>query len=119
MDLQALNLTVDSEVAAEVGPLRYLSNLTGWSMDLVVNAFALLIVFVFDPLAVSLVVAYNRLHLREYEQWTIYEDKKKINEPLDKQGEEVLDLDEEIEEVQEVQESTAFPTGLGRDYRPD
>ena len=119
LDLQALNLTVDSEVAAEVGPLRYLSNLTGWSMDRVVNAFALLIVFVFDPLAVSLVVAYNRLHLREYELWTIYEDKKKINEPLDKQGEEVLDLDEEIEEVQEVQESTAFPTGLGRDYRPD
>ena len=119
LDLQALSLTVDSEVAAEVGPLRYLSNLTGWSMDSVVNAFALLIVFVFDPLAVSLVVAYNRLHLREYEQWTIYEDKKKINEPLDKQGEEVLDLDEEIEEVQEVQESTAFPTGLGRDYRPD
>ena len=112
LDLQALNLTVDSEVAAEVGPLRYLSNLTGWSMDRVVNAFALLIVFVFDPLAVSLVVAYNRLHLREYELWTIYEDKKKINEPLDKQGEEVLDLDEEIEE-------TVVSAGLGRDQRPD
>ncbi len=112
LDLQALNLTVDSEVAAEVGPLRYLSNLTGWSMDRVVNAFALLIVFVFDPLAVSLVVAYNRLHLREYELWTIYEDKKKINEPLDKQGEEVLDLDEEIEEP-------IVSAGLGRDQRPD
>ncbi len=112
MDLQALNLTVDSEVAAEVGPLRYLSNLTGWSMDRVVNAFALLIVFVFDPLAVSLVVAYNRLHLREYELWTIYEDKKKINEPLDKRGEEVLDLDEEIEEP-------IVSAGLGRDQRPD
>ena len=119
LDLQALSLTVDSDVAAEVGPLRYLSNLTGWPMDQVVNAFALLIVFVFDPLAVSLVVAYNRLHLREYEQWTIYEDKKKINEPLDKQGEEVLDLDEEIEEEDDTPEHIKNHVGLARDARPD
>jgi len=31
-------------------------------MDVVVNWFALLIVFVFDPLAVSLVIGYNVLH---------------------------------------------------------
>jgi hypothetical protein len=119
LDLQALNLTIDSEVVAEVGPLRYLSNLTGWPMDQVVNAFALLIVFVFDPLAVSLVVAYNRLHLQNVPTKMITlkeENEKKSNEPLDKQGEDVLDLNEEIEEVQEP---SAFPTGLGRDYRPD
>ena len=119
LDLQSLNLTVDSEVVAEVGPLRYLSNLTGWPMDQVVNAFALLIVFVFDPLAVSLVVAYNRLHLQNVPTKMITlkeENEKKSNEPLDKQGEDVLDLNEEIEEVQEP---SAFPTGLGRDYRPD
>ena len=119
LDLQALNLTVDSEVTAEVGPLRYLSNLTGWPMDQVVNAFVLLIVFVFDPLAVSLVVAYNRLHLQNVPTKMVTlkeENEKKSNEPLDKQGEDVLDLNEEIEEVQEP---SAFPTGLGRDYRPD
>ena len=119
LDLQALNLTIDSEVTAEVGPLRYLSNLTGWPMDQVVNAFALLIVFVFDPLAVSLVVAYNRLHLQNVPTKMVTlkeENEKKSNEPLDKQGEDVLDLNEEIEEVQEP---SAFPTGLGRDYRPD
>lgn len=119
LDLQALNLTIDSEVVAEVGPLRYLSNLTGWPMDQVVNAFALLIVFVFDPLAVSLVVAYNRLHLQNVPTKMVTlkeENEKKSNEPLDKQGEDVLDLNEEIEEVQEP---SAFPTGLGRDYRPD
>ena len=88
-------------------------------MDNVVNAFALLLIFVFDPLAVSLVVAYNRLHLLNVSTKVVTlkeENEKKSNEPLDKQGEEVLDLDEEIEEVQEP---SAFPTGLGRDYRPD
>ena len=115
LDLQALSLTVDSEVAAEVGPLRYLSNLTGWPMDSVVNAFALLLIFVFDPLAVSLVVAYNRLHLLEAPS----KDEKKSTEPLDKPGQEVLDLDEEIEEEDDTPEHIKNHVGLARDARPD
>ena len=65
IDSQKLNLQMESGVAAEVGPLRYLSNLTGWSMDSIVNIVSLLIVFVFDPLAVSLVVGYNYIKLKE------------------------------------------------------
>lgn len=61
IDMQIIDLQANSEVAAEIGPLRYISNLTGVEMDRVVNWFALLIIFVFDPLAVTLVVAYNRL----------------------------------------------------------
>lgn len=61
LDMQVLDMTMNNEVAAEVGPLRFISNLTGWSMDKVVNIFALLIVFVFDPLAVALVIAVNFL----------------------------------------------------------
>jgi len=49
----------NSEVAAELGPLIYLSELTGWEMNIVVNYFLLLIVFVFDPLAIALVIAAN------------------------------------------------------------
>lgn len=64
-DLQIIDLQSNSEVTSEVGPLRYLSGLTGVSMDRVVNFFALLIVFVFDPLAVTLVVAYNRLQIQD------------------------------------------------------
>ena len=114
MDLQALSLTVDSEVAAEVGPLRYLSNLTGWPVDQVVNVFALLLIFVFDPLAVCLVVAYNRLHLLEAPS----KDEKKSSEPLDKPGQDVLDLDEEIKETEDTPEHLKGFSGLVRDYRP-
>lgn len=49
----------NSDVSAELGPLRYLSRLTGYSMDVVINWFILLIVCVFDPLAVALVLAAN------------------------------------------------------------
>ena len=61
LDLQEIDMVANNELAAEVGPLRFLSNLTGWSMDKVVNMFALMIVIVFDPLAVALVISVNFL----------------------------------------------------------
>lgn len=59
LDLQVLDIEGGSELAAEVGPLKYMAEITGLPMANVVNIFALLIVFVFDPLAVSLVLAFN------------------------------------------------------------
>ena len=61
LDLQVLDLESNNEVAAEVGPLRYMSEITGKSMGIIVNWFTLLIVFVFDPLAISMVIALNKL----------------------------------------------------------
>ncbi len=60
LDQQIFEVRAASTVAGEVGPLRYLADITGWSMASIVNVFALLIVFVFDPLAVSLVIAFNQ-----------------------------------------------------------
>lgn len=55
-NMQKLEKTSNSKVAGEVGPLKYLANLTGLPMDKVVNYFILLLVFVFDPLAIALVI---------------------------------------------------------------
>jgi hypothetical protein len=60
LDLQILDMESNNEVAAEIGPLRYLSKITGKSMDVIVNWFTLLIVFVFDPLAVAMVISINK-----------------------------------------------------------
>ena len=57
--LQILELDNNTEVAGELGPLQYLSGLTGTSMDKIINILLLIIIFVFDPLAISLVVAAN------------------------------------------------------------
>jgi archaellum component FlaC len=57
--LEILDLENNAEVAGELGPLQYLSNLTGVSMDKIINYLLLVIIFVFDPLAISLVVAAN------------------------------------------------------------
>jgi hypothetical protein len=57
--LQVLKLDNNNEVAGELGPLQYLSGLTGIPMDKIINVLLLIIIFVFDPLAISLVVAAN------------------------------------------------------------
>ena len=57
--LQILDLDNNSEVAGELGPLQYISGLTGAPMDKIINILLLVIIFVFDPLAISLVVAAN------------------------------------------------------------
>lgn len=44
---------------SELGPLKYLSGLTGYPMDKIINILLLIIIFVFDPLAIALVIAAN------------------------------------------------------------
>jgi len=57
--LEILDLENNTEIAGELGPLQYLSGLTGTPMDRIINWLLLVIIFVFDPLAISLVVAAN------------------------------------------------------------
>lgn len=63
----------NSTFTSELGPLLYLSRITGLPMDMVVNWFILILVIVFDPLAVSLVIAAN--HLKHVEK----ENEEKLN----------------------------------------
>jgi len=57
--LQILELQNNADTVGELGPLQYLSGLTGTPMDKIINILLLIIIFVFDPLAISLVVAAN------------------------------------------------------------
>ena len=57
--IEILTLENNTDVAGELGPLEYLSKLTNTSMDRIINYLLLVIIFVFDPLAISLVIAAN------------------------------------------------------------
>ena len=59
LENQILEVKTNSEVTSELGPLKYISKLTGQPMDKIINWFLLVIIFVFDPLAISLVIAAN------------------------------------------------------------
>ena len=78
-DIMILDKEVSNESARELGPLKYVAKSLGVEMDKVVNYFLLLIVFVFDPLAICLVIAANFAFLRVNNIDTTYAQKENIN----------------------------------------
>jgi len=58
-ETEIVEVTSSNNVAGELGPLKYLSGLTGKPMDKIINILLLVIIFVFDPLAIALVIAAN------------------------------------------------------------
>ena len=102
--LQVLKLDNNTEVAGELGPLQYLSSLTGYPMDKIINVLLLIIIFVFDPLAISLVVAANFAFDKAY-------PKKKYKENL--YGEEV-ELDFEVKDAEEMKTQEEFIKNLDK-----
>lgn len=59
LDTEIFNLSTNKDLAAEVGPLKYIAKLTGKTLDEVVNWFIIALMLVFDPLAIALVIAAN------------------------------------------------------------
>ena len=84
--LEVLELENSSDQAGELGPLKYLSGLTGAPMDKIINILLLVIIFVFDPLAISLVIAANFAFEKAY-------PKKKFENTLYGEKEEIKDWD--------------------------
>jgi len=63
------------QTGVDVGPAIYISKVFGTDIDTVVNFFIFAFIFVFDPLAVILVIAYN-VALSD-KDWEMYKKKKK------------------------------------------
>jgi len=59
LDSEIIEIKTSDEVSGELGPLKYISGLTNYPMDKIVNILLLIIIFVFDPLAIALVIAAN------------------------------------------------------------
>jgi len=58
-ETEIVEIKTGTDLAGELGPLKYLSGLTGTPMDKIINWLLLTIIFVFDPLAIALVIAAN------------------------------------------------------------
>jgi len=85
LENRILEIKTNSQVSNELGPLKYLSNLTGQSMDKIINWFLIVIIFVFDPLAIALVIAANFAFAKLKQSETpelIEEDKEWLEAPL-------------------------------------
>jgi len=132
-DMALLNKEISNENESELGPLKYLAETTGKDMNQVVNWFLLLIIFVFDPLAIALVVAANMAFAQIREPEDPEEDyfvarNKHIEEitidggdievtvePTEQQMKEIKiePVDIVVDDMEEISEGKRFARGLG------
>lgn len=81
-DLNTEILTIQTEnidLAREIGGFKFIAESFNVPIDTAVKWFIIMLIFVFDPLAVSLVIAWNKLiEDKDYEMYV-----KKIKEKLD------------------------------------
>lgn len=93
----------ESNISGEVGPLKYIARLTGSTMDKVVNWVILLLIFVFDPLAIYLILSYNHL---------VMQSQKETDESVDnvEEGQETVVKGTYQPTVDNTEEPTNKPT---------
>ena len=107
-ETEIVEVKTGNDLAGELGPLKYLSGLTGMPMDKIINILLLTIIFVFDPLAIALVIAANfafeRLKPKKEEDdgfWT-EEELQDFNEQFN--ADDLLHDEDEIEESEDWEE---------------
>ena len=66
----------NSDVSNEIGSYKFISDLTGLSINKVVNIVTLIIIVVCDPLAIGLLIGLNKLTMIKPEDEVIQEEKK-------------------------------------------
>ena len=93
-ETEIVEVTSNANIAGELGPLKYLSGLTGKPMDQIINWLLLTIIFVFDPLAIALVVAANFA----FAQLKTKDSKKSEAKVIEK----IVEVPVEVEKIVEV-----------------
>ena len=103
LDKKILDAQINTESARELGTLKYMAEIPGQPMSTIVNWFMILIIFVFDPLAIAMVVAANMAfaHVkgvaRDPKDYKVY--KEEIIEPIPSLPPKPLPVDNEVPEV--------------------
>lgn len=86
LDLEILDLTSKEIESGELGAIKYLSEITGWDVKKTANFFILTLIFVFDPLAIALVIstnqAFKNYRRKEEEEIFIEHDEVEVPEVL-------------------------------------
>ena len=97
-ETEIVEVKTGNDIAGELGPLKYLSGLTDIPMDRIINYLLLTIIFVFDPLAIALVVAANFAFekLRPKTKENIYGEKEVVEDDGMWTEEEMEDFNEQF-----------------------
>ena len=78
LDIQVLDMESKASEGNELGAIQYVSEITGADVKTVANWFIFMLIFVFDPLAITLVIATNQAFDRIKPKMNIYGEPKPI-----------------------------------------
>jgi hypothetical protein len=79
-DIEIIGLKTEENKSKDIGTLKFVSNLFSVPIETVIKWFTILIVLVFDPLALALILAYNNIVTKPKKVNETVEDKKDIPE---------------------------------------
>jgi hypothetical protein len=120
LDLEVLELASSEIESGELGAIKYLSEITGWDIKATANFFILTLIFVFDPLAIALVIstnqAFRNIRKKEEEDPTVvfeevevpenylppFNNEKKEQQIIEKIVEVPVEVIKEVEKIVEV-----------------
>lgn len=120
LDLEVLDLASSEIESGELGAIKYLSEITGWDIKSTANFFILTLIFVFDPLAIALVIstnqAFRNIRKKEEEDPTVvfeevevpenylppFNNEKKEQQIIEKIVEVPVEVIKEVEKIVEV-----------------
>ena len=125
LDVAILDAQIGNESARELGPLKYMAELTGWAMSKVVNWFMILIIFVFDPLAIGMIVAANMAFAnikgvaRDPKDYEVYHKKEHIEDDIivTPEMEEQIKLENNLDDEGEELENLTYPEFTKKHYK--
>jgi len=84
IETDLLGLKAEESKSTDIGTLKFVSNLFNLDIQTIVKWFTIIIVLVFDPLAVSLVLAYNNIVNRKNKKEEEPTEENKEEEPKQK-----------------------------------
>ena len=121
-ETEIVEVKTKSEVGSELGPLKYLAGLTGLDIDKIINYLLLTIIFVFDPLAISLVIAANfafeKLSKKtESKKDVLKNEDVDISQPIEKKEEKQIDYLKKDEDQKKLLESYSKPQEIKKPKR--
>lgn len=108
LDIQILNMELNIQSGNELGAIKYVSELTGMPIKKTANIFILLIIFVFDPLAIILVIATNQSFNNLKPKLNIYGEPKPTPITQEYQPDPTIEQEKQniIEEMNKIQNSS-------------
>jgi hypothetical protein len=99
LDVDILNMESEEISGSELGALKYVSELLDWDIKRTANLFILILIFVFDPLAITLVIATNQA----------FKSKRKKEEDISPKTHLQKEADRVWDKVRQLKEEGVFP----------